>query len=600
MEDTNFVRQLLDEVRDVAIYRLTPDGSVASWSRGAEHILGYSPEEVIGRDFSVFFTEEDRRAGRPAALLSEASVEGRAEDEGWRVAGNAELIWTSGIYTALHAPDGSLTGFVKITRDLTERRKQEAELVSAIGARKAAETSVAGLRFLVAASEALASSLDYEEVLNTIAQMVVSELSDWCTIDLLHGNELRRVAVAHADPALLELAREYGRRYPPDPARATGSWKVVRSREAEYYPDITDGMLTRNVVDSDQLAALRSLGLRACLSVPLVGCSRVIGVLTLVLGKSDRQLREYEFWLARQLGRHAGLSVESAMLHGELELRHTQLSETAIELEQQREELRTQAIRMEDLMIELETSNEELQVRMAEAETANRAKADFLAMMSHELRTPLNAIFGYADLLDLGIHGPITPEQRHSLGRIKRNQRLLLGLINDVLNFAKVEAGKLELAITDISAAEILAAMEEMIAPQVRTKGVEFQCEMPSAELRLRGELERVEQILLNLVTNAIKFTEPGGMITVSTAVDGDEISIRVRDTGVGIPPERIEAVFDPFVQVHQAHADGEVAGVGLGLAISRNLAVAMGGRLTTTGGMDRGSEFVLTLPKAD
>lgn len=598
-DDSAFLRQLLDEVRDFAVYRLTPDGYVDSWSRGAERVLGYAADEVVGRHFSLFFTEEDRLADRPAALLREASDEGRAEDEGWRVNADAGLVWTNGIFTPIRDTDGRLTGFVKVTRDLTERRKRELELAREQAARTAAETSVAGLRFLVAASEALASSLDYEAVLNTVAGMAVAEFADWCTIDLVEGSTLKRVATAHSDTTRLRLAREYAERFPPDPGAPNGSWKVIRSGEAEYYPDITDEMLAHNIRDPEQLAFLRKLGLHSALCVPLIGRSQVVGAITFVQGPSEGNLTEYEFWIARQLGRQAGLAIESAILHRELEHQHAQLSETAIELEHQTEELQTQAVHLEELMTELEAANEELQARTAEAESANRAKADFLATMSHELRTPLNAIFGYADLLDLGIHGPVTAEQRHALDRIKRNQRSLLALINDVLNFAKVEAGKLELAISEISVRHILMELESVVGPQIAAKGLQCSFERPEADLRVLGEPERVEQILLNLVTNAVKFTEAGGTIRVSASDQADVVQIQVQDSGVGIPPERIESVFDPFVQLHRGSPDAEVTGVGLGLAISRNLAVAMGGQLTANSAPGKGSTFVLSLPKA-
>lgn len=598
-DDSVFLRQLLDEVCDLAIYRLSPEGYVESWSRGAERVLGYRAEEVVGRHFSLLFTEEDRRAGRPASLLAQAAEQGKAEDEGWRVNADAGLVWTAGIFAPIRGSDGNVVGFVKITHDLTERRKRELELAREQAARTAAEMSVAGLRFLVAASEALASSLDYEAVLNTIAGMAVAEFADWCTVDLVDGSVLNRVATAHADSSLLEKAREYGRRFPPDPNAPNGSWKVIQSGEIEHYPEITDEILARNVQDPEQLALLKELGLRSVLCVPLVGRSQVVGSLTFVQGPSGRKLTEYEFWIARQLGRHAGLAVESAILHRELMHQHTQLSETAIELEHQTEELQTQAVHLEELMSELEAANEELQTRTTEAEQANRAKADFLATMSHELRTPLNAIFGYSDLLDLGIHGPVTPEQRHALDRIKRNQRSLLALINDVLNFAKVEAGKLELAISELPVREILMELEGIVGPQIAAKGLRYSFERPSRELRLLGESERVEQILLNLVTNAIKFTDEGGSIRVTAAEDGDMVNIRVGDSGLGIPPERLESVFDPFVQLHRTSPVAEVKGVGLGLAISRNLAIAMGGRLTASSVVGEGSEFVLSLPKA-
>src|SRR5690606_25431649 len=196
--------------------------------------------------------------------------------------------------------------------------------------------------------------------------------------------------------------------------------------------------------------------------------------------------------------------------------------------------------------------------------------------MSHELRTPLNAIFGYADLLDMGLHGPVTTAQQEALERIKRNQRALLVLVNDVLNFAKLEAGKLELTIGDVAVAEVISDVTAVVAPQLQSKGLRFRCGDFDAELLVRGERERIEQILLNLLTNASKFTPRGGEVAVSVDVEEDRVDLRVRDTGVGIPQERLQSVFDPFVQIDRQVEDTGERGVGLGLAISRDLAVAM------------------------
>ncbi|HEX5869841.1 MAG TPA: ATP-binding protein, partial [Longimicrobium sp.] len=236
------------------------------------------------------------------------------------------------------------------------------------------------------------------------------------------------------------------------------------------------------------------------------------------------------------------------------------------------------------------------QAARAEAEAANRAKADFLASMSHELRTPLNAIGGYVELLDLGIHGPLAEAQRGALARITANQRHLLALINDILSFARLEAGSIEFDVQPLSAHEVLASVESLVAPQAEARGVAYTSEPCDPSLRFLGDAERVRQILLNLVSNAIKFTRAGGWVVLSCAADDAWAELRVRGNGVGIPAEEQERIFDPFQQVGRRLSHPQ-EGVGLGLAISRDLARGMAGDLTVQSAPDEGSVFTLRLP---
>jgi PAS domain S-box-containing protein len=235
--------------------------------------------------------------------------------------------------------------------------------------------------------------------------------------------------------------------------------------------------------------------------------------------------------------------------------------------------------------------------RMA-AEHANDVKAQFLAAMSHELRTPLNAIGGYVDLLELGIRGPVNDAQREDLERIRRNQRHLLGLINNVLNFAKIEAGRVEYHFSETPLHSILEGMYSLVAPQIRARGLVYDYRPCPPSVIVRADTEKVQQVLINLLSNAIKFTETGGHIRLECACTDATAQVRVVDTGVGIPAEKLEAIFEPFVQVDQAFTR-EGQGTGLGLSISRDLARAMGGDIIVESVLGEGAVFTLSLPRA-
>jgi PAS domain S-box-containing protein len=237
----------------------------------------------------------------------------------------------------------------------------------------------------------------------------------------------------------------------------------------------------------------------------------------------------------------------------------------------------------------------EREARVA-AEEANKAKMDFLAVMSHELRTPLNAIGGYTQLLELGIHGPITDDQRNALARIRRSEMHLLGLIEDVLNFAKIEAGRVSFDLAPVPVSTLVEGLPSLVEPQMRSKRLRFERVEPP-DVAALTDVEKARQILLNLLSNAVKFTPPEGLIRIDFNVRAGWVEVCVVDTGIGISEDKLESVFEPFVQV-RSYAVSE-GGTGLGLAISRDLARAMGGTLTVKSAPGKGSTFTLALPTA-
>ncbi len=235
------------------------------------------------------------------------------------------------------------------------------------------------------------------------------------------------------------------------------------------------------------------------------------------------------------------------------------------------------------------------QARQA-VEQAERSRINLLAVMSHELRTPLTTISGYIDLMLAGVDGPMPERYARYAERMRSAQKYLAGLIDSVLRFARIEAGQVSYNINTHSAADMLRTLEQLIEPQVSARHLELVIEPVDSTLLVRGDIEKVIQILLNLIANAIKYTEANGRITVTALRVGLVVQLRVSDTGRGIPAEALERIFQPFVQIEPSLEPGTES-MGLGLAISRDLALAMGGDLEATSCVGQGSSFTLTLP---
>ena len=248
-----------------------------------------------------------------------------------------------------------------------------------------------------------------------------------------------------------------------------------------------------------------------------------------------------------------------------------------------------------ELLDQLRNQSAEVDRQRQEAELANRSKSEFLAAMSHELRTPLNAIGGYAELLSLGLRGPLTNAQRDDLQRIRLSQQRLLGIINDILNFSRVEAGRLAYDLGPVPVRDVFDSVTPLIELQARHKGLK--CKVESCDAVAYADRAKVEQILINLLSNAVKFTEVGGSVSSTCTSDDSIVRIRVIDTGVGIPEDQLEPIFEPFVQIGRGLTRPQ-EGTGLGLSISRDLAAGMNGSLTVESTLGSGSTFTLTLPR--
>ena len=418
-----------------------------------------------------------------------------------------------------------------------------------------------GTAFLAEASRLLSASLDVEAALREVARSAVPVLCDSCGVDLVTDPKetswppsVTRLAIVHRDPAQAAIAFELQERYPIDWDAAGGIAAALRTGEPQFIPAVTDDMVAAIARDEGHLADLQRLRFASLMVVPLIARGRTIGTLSLAMTDSGRHFDTDDLALVRNLADRAAIAVDNTWLYRETDGARTT------------------------------------------AEAANKAKLDFLASMSHELRTPLNAIAGYVQLLDMQVAGPVVEEQRRFLARIRKAQDLLLGRINDMLNFVKIDSGTLTYAQRPVHLHEALASLDAMIQPQLTERGLTYQYVPADPMLAVRTDPEKLEQILLNLLSNAMKFTPRGGRITLDSARYGSRVEISVSDTGVGIPPDRLAAIFEPFVQLNSS-LTREQDGTGLGLAISRDLARAMDGEVTAKSSPGTGSTFTLILP---
>jgi PAS domain S-box-containing protein len=435
-----------------------------------------------------------------------------------------------------------------------ERTRLYTALHRALSAARAAERREE-LRAEAAAE--LIASLDYEAALGRVVHLIVPELADWCAFHLVDAQgDVSLVAAAHRDPACIEAMQALAAEPPPDAPLACGVRAVLRAGRRQNHPRIGDEHLRAMARDDDQRATLRALlhgG--ALVVVPIMDAERVLGALSLGARNGAASFDEHDVTLAEALAARAASAMDNARLH------------------------------------------EEAHLARLEAERASRAKSELLANVSHDLRTPLNAIGGYAQLLGLGVYGPLDPMQHEALERIQRSQQQLLALIDDLLTFTRLDAAEMEYAIAPVDVGEVAAKAIRLIAPQSQEKRQRLEL-IPADGVRALAESEKLLQALLHLLANAIKFTPPDGAITLAILADQESVRLEVRDTGGGIPEHELEAIFQPLTQLARGYNRPQ-EGSGMGLAISRELVRGMGGRLTVRSTVGTGSTFVIHLPRA-
>ncbi len=510
-------RLLVESVEDYAIFMLDPTGHIRTWNRGGDKTHGYSPEEIIGKHMSVFYTEADLETGKPEAELAESVRVGRVEDEGYRLRKDGSQFWANTVVTALRDQSGELIGFAKVTRDLTARREAEESL------RRSEER----LRLLVESVDDYAIYMLSPE----------GKITTWnAGAQKLKGYEAHEV-----------LGQHYSLFFPAeDVARGTPKRELEIALEKGRF--------------EEECLRVRKSGERFWAAVTVAPMRDLQGE---VLGyaKVTRDLT------ARK-----------------------EAEQTAREL------LREQVARAAAEATKRQLRESEARYRMAaeRAESASRVKDEFLSTASHELRTPLNAILGWATILK---ESALSPPVMKAVEVIHRNALAQVRIVDDVLDMSRIVAGKLHLDLKTTDLSTVIRDAIEVVQPSADAKQIKLSFTGPERPVIMVADRDRLQQVFWNLLSNAVKFSSANDAITVSIVPEGSRIEVMVKDTGRGIAPEFLPIMFDRFQQADSS-STRRMGGLGLGLAIVRNLVELHGGHVSAESeGLGKGSTFRVMLP---
>ena len=494
-------RILVESVPDYAIFMLDPQGRVVSWNMGAQSITGYRHEDIIGKDFSAYYTQEDIDAGKPREQLELAAKQGHVTVEGWRVRKDGTRFYASVSITSLRDPDGALRGFAKVTRDRTALWKEEERQ-----------------RFFDKISDVLAHALpDFDETLHAVARLTVETFADLCSISRVddEGRAVQRVAITCADAAVASTAERL-RSIPVDRMHEVIVGRVLKTRKAELH-DLASYLREAASLDPRYVDVVRELGANSFIITPLVSRGRALGIIALSRTRSA-PFNEDDLRLAQELGERAGLHVDNARLY-----RHSAQALQARDA--------IMSIVAHDLRNPLNSINLHAQVLL------------------RGLRKP-------------DVTEDTLAERGASLETIKDEVTRMNRLITDLFDAARTESGQLVQGIKLCDPERLVREGVESARALASAKQLSLRSNVEPNLPTVGADSERVHQVFSNLLGNAIKFTPTGGTITVSAALGDGCVVFAVQDTGPGIAPEDIPRVFDRFWQGKRADRRG--VGLGL------------------------------------
>lgn len=437
--------------------------------------------------------------------------------------------------------------FIASLRDVTQRKRAEREarrLIRVEADYAAARAAASQQEFLLESTMLLTSSLDYRQTLTTLAQLCARHVADWAVVyGLQEDGTPRRLAVAHRDPAKAAVADELSG-IPIDPSTAHPVLEILKSGAPSLVTGISDEQLDSFKVSPREIEIARALGVRSWMTVPMIARGRPLGAIALV--RSAESFSDSEIVFAEDLARRAALAVDNAILY-------------------------------------------------QEAARANQSKADFLAVVSHDLRTPMTAIIGYSDLMLAGIPEPLPDGPRETVQRVQQAAHHLLFLLNELLEFSRLEARAVTVKCRPTNVDEVVrdvVVVMERIADQ---RGITLSVDLPSQPLTIETDPDKLRQILMNLTGNAVKYTDTGTVFIQGEPTESGAL-LRVRDTGRGIARKHLGRIYDPFWQVEGAERK-RTDGAGLGLSVVKKLVGILDGRIDVESEVGVGTTFTVRLP---
>jgi PAS domain S-box-containing protein len=515
------------ESSDDAIISKSSDGTILSWNRGAEHLYGYSAKEIIGKPISTLMPANKKN---DFPKIMQALQKGKRVDhyETQRMSKDGRIIDVAITVSPIKDENGKIIGASKIARDITEKKQYEENL-----------------KFLSEASRILASSLDYQKTLNSITKLAVPEIADWCAVDLLNSKgELEQVAIAHKNPSKVKWAKALRKADPPDLNAPRGVPHVLKTGKAEFYPFITDEMITKLAKNKKQLQLLRQVGFTSAMIVPLFIKGKTVGGISFVTTETKRQFTESDLIMAQEIASRASLALENAGLY--------RASQEAVSL-----------------------------------------RDNFISIASHELKTPVTSVKIFTQVLQQHSEQIGDEEAKKHLTKMDKQLNKLIELIYNLLNISKIQAGRMEFSQKlfdfDSSIKEIIEVLQDGIPKhKLIIKG--------QTGKKIYGDEDRIGQVVSNLVSNAIKYSPKAGKVIIHLSSDRNFVKVCIEDFGIGMAKEHLSKIFERFYRVFDT-TDKTFPGLGIGLYISAEIIKRHHGKLWVESDSGKGSRFYFVLP---
>ncbi len=522
------------EFSDDAIISEDLRGYITSWNKGAERLFQYKAEEVLNKSVNVIVPPD--LLEQEKEILSNLK-KGKSTDhlQTVRISKDGTRINVSLSISTIKNPNGELIGGSKIIHDISDIKRNEENL-----------------KFLARASKILSSSLDYQKTLNNLTQLAVPHIADWCSVDMLNSSsQVELVALAHKDPKKVAWAKELRQRQPIDMNAPLGVPNVLRTGKSEIYPIITDAMLVAAAKNQKELQLARQIGFTSVIIVPILSQRKPIGAISFITTESRKRYVEADLTVAEEIASRASLAIENSRLY------------------------------------------RSAQKELNERKKLEKQKDEFIGVASHELKTPVTSIKSYTQMLHYKFKKEGQLEAANLLAKLDTQIDKLTDLIGDLLDVTKIEAGKMAFNTTNFDFDDLVEEIvEEMQIITAKHKLIIN----GSSNQTINGDRERIGQVLINLISNAIKYSPNADKIVISNSREGKNVKLCVQDFGLGIPEEKKNQVFNRFFRISGPNQE-TFPGLGLGLYISSEIIKRSKGKIWVESREGEGSVFCFSLP---